>query len=279
MIFNRKVPFEEYVKMSHVTTGYATTAFGSNIQPELIDQLTWNRILLLEAAKRAHIVVKNDEVVQNIVSLPVFQRNGVFDKKLYKSTLGGTVKGFEERLRDDIRISKLREKITADVSVTGEEVKEAYKKKFEKIKASYISIPFADSDADSEKEAKKLYLRISNEIKGGGVFEDVAKKIGKEVTKTDFIARGGYIPTLGPAEEFVEACSSLKTGEIAGPLKTPGSWVILKLDEYQAIDEARFSEEMEGFKEGLLSGKKQDYFDKWFEELKKEARFVSYTSE
>ena len=149
-IFNKKISFDEYLDMWGVTRDYAIKTFGGNIPSEFIDQLAWNRILLLKDAERENITVKNEEVIEKIMSFPVFQRNGSFDKKLYKSMLRDDARSFEERIRDDIIISKLREKITSSVSVTDDEVKEEYKKKFEKVKPSYLSIPFVDF----EKEVK-----------------------------------------------------------------------------------------------------------------------------
>ena len=57
------------------------------------------------------------------------------------------------------------------------------------------------------------------------------------------------------------------------------SWIILRRDEYQNIDEVKFVEEKVTFKETLLSSKKEKVFNEWFEKLKTEANFVSYISE
>ncbi|MBU4458206.1 MAG: hypothetical protein KJ902_05615, partial [Candidatus Omnitrophica bacterium] len=70
-----------------------------------------------------------------------------------------------------------------------------------------------------------------------------------------------------------------KNEETSSPIKMQESWVIVKLDEYKDIDETKFIEEKEDFKNGLLEQKKQEAFDEWFERLKKEADFVSYTAE
>ena len=476
-IFNKKVSFEEYRDMWYVTRDNLSRSFGNNVPAEFIDQMTWNRILLLEEAKRQKIVVEDSEVIENIFSFPAFQRDGRFDKKLYKSMLGDAVKNFEARLRDDMLISKLRDTITSRISVTDDEVKLAYKKKFEKIKASYISIPFIDFEEDiryqehdliefygrdkeafgkpehinvkyievlfsdfdkdvfmeeeavkryfeehisdfkkpdsdeppvlddeikkevsnklsmerkkslaeelsykildgaadkkdmdevassfeletketgffnmqeeipgigwsyeftkkgfelnpgeiskaliktasglyiiqlkerrgpylpefeeirdsvmerykkhesikiAEKEAKKLYLKINNKMSSGSKFEDIVKEAGLESKQTDFVTRDGYIPTLGPARDFIDACVSLKTGEITGSVKMPESWTILKLDGYQDIDEVEFVKQKSDFKEQLLSRKQQDGFNKWFKDLERESDFVSYTAE
>lgn len=476
-IFNKKISFDRYADMWIVTRDYLTRNFGTNIPDELIDQMAWNRIILLELAKRENIGVKDDEVLEKIISFPAFQRNGAFDKKLYKSMVGEGARGFEERIRDDIRVSKLRDRITSHVSLSEEETRLAYKEKFEEIKSSYVSAPFNDSEKDvrcqeedvinfyeenrdsfrkpdevnvkyieiafsdfekeayidgmeikryfedhtkdfqkpdseeipslddtiktqisdrlagerkqslaeelaykvldkvlvkneldelaqsftlepketgffnmqeeipgvgfsyeftkkgfelepgeisnilvktdkafyiiqakerkpsyipefteakdevkksfirersvklSEKNAIKLYLRIKNNYRFGKSFEDTAKALEKEIKQTEFIARSGYIPMLGPAKEFVETSISLKNEETSSPIKMQESWVIVKLDEYKDIDEIKFIEEKEDFKNGLLEQKKQEAFDEWFERLKKEADFVSYTAE
>lgn len=476
-IFDRKVSLEEYVDMWQVTRDYAMKTFGANIPPEFIDQMAWSRILLLEKAKRDRIVVKDSEVVERIISSPAFQRNGSFDKVLYKSMLGDGVRGFEERLKDDILISKLRELVTKNISISDDETKKEYKKRFEKIKSSYISIPFSDFEKDvlyqgpdlikfyednkghfqkpeeinvryteiafsrfdkevyiaedrikryfeehisdykkpdsedmpqldekimeeiteklssqrkkslaeelsykvldrvmekknmdeagrsfaletketgffnmqeeipgigwsyefarkgfelkpgevspvlikagkgfyiiqlkekkppyiaefkeakevviksyvqnksiriSEKNAKKLYTTIKNKMEKGLTLEDITSEIGKELKKTDYLTRDSYIPTLGPAKDLVEMALSLKDNEISGPVRMAQNWVILKVDEYQDIDEVKFIEEREEFKKNLLSRKKQERFDNYFQELKSEANFVSYTLE
>ncbi|MBU1888339.1 MAG: peptidyl-prolyl cis-trans isomerase, partial [Candidatus Omnitrophica bacterium] len=393
----------------------------------------------------------------------------------YQSMTGDAARGFEERIRDDIRISKLRENVTSGVSVTDEEVKEEYKKRFEKVKASYASIPFKDFEKDvvyqetgllefynqnknafrkpeainvkyigiffssfdkevfiseeavrkyfeenvndykkpdsegmpelteeikksisdklamdtktslaeelaykaldmardkkdldktakalgletsetgffsmqdevpgigwsyeftktgfemepgqisnvlvkadngfyviqlaekrksyipefigakdvvrdlyvkngsaklAEKEAQKTSLAINNLVKSGKTFDDACKELPLEQKQTGLITRDSYIPGMGPAGSLVESCVSLKPGEISLPVKMQETWVIARLDEYQAIDENKFLEEKENFRENILTKKKQEAFDKWFEELKKRAMLVSYT--
>ena len=125
-IYNRKISIDEYADMWRVTRDQAIRSFGANIPVEFIDQLAWNRLLLLEEAKRLNTPVSNDEVVERVVSFPLFQRDGRFDKKIYKSILKEGARGFEEKIRDDIRISKLRENIVSNVFVSEEEVKEEY---------------------------------------------------------------------------------------------------------------------------------------------------------
>lgn len=420
-LYNKKISYEEYYDMFNVVRDYVLKNVGGNIPEEFIGQMAWMRIILLEEAKRQKIKVKDSEVIEKIMGFLVFQRNGLFDKKLYASMLGDNARGFEERLRDDIAISNLKDKITAALSISDEETGEDYKKRFEKIKSSYILLPFNKYEKDvqyqesdlltfynthkesfrkpaevnvkylevplaseetaykaldgavnkknlegpakefslevketgffsqfqeipaigqsydfikaifalkpkeihkiliktekslyiiqlkekkescipdfrevknavkeafvkgrviqlAEKESQKLLLSITRDIKNGKTFEDAVKQYNLEIKTMDFISRDGYIPDVGPAQEFAEKAFSLKIGELGGPVKMLQSWVILRPDAFQGIDEKKFEEEKIKFKEGLLANKKEEIFNKWFETLQKKAQFISYTN-
>jgi len=422
-LFGKKVSYDDYYDMWNVSRDYAVKSFGNNVPVEFIDQMAWSRIILIEEAKRQNLRATDREVVEKITSFPAFQRNGSFDKRLYKSMLQDTARSFEEKLRDDLLISKLKDKITFDIKVNDEDVKNEYKKKFEKIKSSYALIPFIDSEKDaqyddsvlenfyeqnkqafekneqinikyieiplsdpsaeelaykvldqvntkknleeparvnsleiketgffsaneeipnigwsydfakagfelqkneinrmlvkttkglyviqlkekkepyipdyaeakdivkkefikeesiklSQKKSEAIYLDIANSIKTNETFENAVKKYGLQVKQTDFIARDGYIPEIGPAKEFIDIASSIKIGSISKPLKTLQGWVILEPLELKSIDEVKFIEEKNRFKENLLANRKEEKFNNYFQDLKANAGFVSYT--
>lgn len=476
-IFNKKISYDEYINMWNVTRDYALKTFGENFPRDFIDKMAWDRLILLKEAGRQNLKVKDSEVIEKIASFTVFQKNGSFDKKLYKSTMSDQARAFEEKMRDDILVGKLREKIISGVSVTEDELKNAYKETSEKIKISYISLPFSDFEKDinykeddllkiynsdkesfrkpeqvnvryiqilfsdfkndtvirddeikkyfeehlsdykkpdsneapildepikkniteilsaikikssaeersykvldeavsknsldkaaetfflqvketgffskeqaipaigwsypfiktsfelpagtiskipvaldnsfciiqlkdrkkpyipefnevkgltaqayinntaislAEKKAKEIFIDVNNEIKTGKTFEDAVKKYGLQVTQTDFLTNGEYIPELGPAKDIFKAAASINIGQITGPVKALKSWLILRPDSLQGVDETKFQAEKEKFKETVLSQKKEEVFSNWFQALKKKAGFVSFTSE
>ena len=423
-LFGKKVSYEDYYDMWNVARDYAVKSFGNNVPVEFIGQIAWSRIILLEEAKRQNLTVTDQEIVRKITSFPAFQRRGSFDKKLYKSMLGDTARGFEEKLRDDLLIDKLKDKITSGIGVSDEEVKNEYKKRFEKIKSSYalilfsgfekdaqfndsdlenfykqnkesfkkggqvnvkyIEIPIADPNAEelaykvldqvnlkknleepaqansleiketglfsgneeipgigwsydfaktsfeleknrinnmlikldkglyiiqlkekkepyipdypevkdnvkkafikeesvklSGKKSEEIYLDITNAVKNNERFENAVKKYGLEAKESDFISRDSYIPEIGPAKEFVDAAFSVKIDGISGPLKTLQGWAIIRPLEFKGIDDVKFIEEKDKFKENLLADKKEEEFDRYFQDLQKRAGFVSYTA-
>jgi len=420
-LFGKKVSYDDYYDMWNVARDYAVKSFGNNVPVEVIDQMAWSRIILIEQAKRERLEVTDKEVVEKLASFPAFQRNNSFDKKLYKSMLQDKARSFEEKLRDDILISNLKDKVTSGIKVDGREVKNEYKKVYENIKSSYSLIPFGDSEKDAQyteknledfymqnkeafkkseqvnirylaiplsdpdaeelaykvldqanvkksleepakansleiketgffsaneeipdvgwsydfikagfelqeneiynilvktdkafyviqqkkkkapyipdyaevkdnvkkafikeesiklsgKKAEEIYLDITNN--SGESFENTVKKYSLQVKETDFIARDGYIPEIGPAAEFVDTAGSIKIGSISKPLKTLQGWVILKPLEIRPIDEVKFIEEKEKFGENLLANKKEAEFNRYFQDIVKKAGFVSYT--
>lgn len=424
-LFGKKVSYEDYYNMWNVARDYAVKSYGNNVPGEVINQMAWSRIILIEEAKRERLAVPDKEVVEKLTSFPAFQRNGSFDRRLYKSMLQDTARAFEEKLRDDLLISKLKDKITSGIRINDEDVKKEYIKKYEKIKSSFLFIPFSDYEKDaryndpdlinfyeqnkeifkkdeqaniryieillsnhnaeelaykildqvnmkknleeparvnsleiketgffsaneeipsigwsydfakrgfelqkgeinnmlvktdkalyliqlkekkppyipdyaevkdavkkefikeesiklSQKKSEKIYLDITNGIKANEALEDAVKKYGIKTRQTDFIARDDYIPEIGPAREFIEAAGSTEIGVISKPFKTLQGWVMLEPLEVKPIDEVKFIEEKDKFKETLLANKKEEAFNKYFQDLVKRADFVSYTRE
>jgi peptidyl-prolyl cis-trans isomerase D len=65
---------------------------------------------LLNLAKEYGVIVSDKELAEAIASLPSFQNNGRFDKKIYETFLSSrriSAKAFESILRDDLTIEKL----------------------------------------------------------------------------------------------------------------------------------------------------------------------------
>lgn len=423
-LFGKKVSYEDYNNMWNVARDYAVKSFGNNVPQEYINQMAWSRLILIEEAKMEKLTITDREVVEKIASFPAFQRNGSFDKKLYKSMLQDAARSFEEKLRDDILISKLSDKVTSSIKINDEDVKNEYKNRFEKIKSSYVLIPFSESEKDVQytdsefldfyeknkaafkkgeqinvkyleislpapnteelaykvldqvnskknleepakdnslevketgffsaneeipgigwsyeftkagfeleknqinnmlvktekgfciiqlKEKKEPYtpdyaeikdtvkktfikdgsikiswkksedmsLNISNGIKAGKKFEEAAKEYDLQVKQTDFIGRDGYVPEIGPAREFVDTAFSVNIGSISKPLKTLQGWAIIEPLEIKPIEEVKFIEEKNKFRESFVAEKKEKKFNKYFQDLVKRADFISYIS-
>lgn len=87
---------------------------------------------------------------------------------------------------------------------------------------------------------------------------------------------GQYIPDIGVSKEFLDEAFSLRDmNKNFGLVSTEQGSYILKLVEAIPIDEKKFTEEKEAFKEKLLQQKKEVAFNNFFLELKGRARLLN----
>ena len=150
----------------------------SMIEPQVGQQLVQQKILLDEA-ERLGIHVTNDDVRSYLQTGPAGQvlfPGGKFigqDKyeQLIQQRFQTTVADFEDSVKDDIAIRRLESLITAGVTVSDKDVREAYRKNNIKIKFDYAVISSDDlsksispSDADLETFFKKNAARYATAV-------------------------------------------------------------------------------------------------------------------
>jgi peptidyl-prolyl cis-trans isomerase D len=96
-----------------------------NLKDSILNALI-NRTVLLIAAEKAGITVIQSELQEAISNTPYFQRNGVFDQNVYKRALKlsrTTPSMFENSLRNDMVITKMRQLIEETAELSSEELK------------------------------------------------------------------------------------------------------------------------------------------------------------
>lgn len=141
----------------------ATTDLNNQILNEFI-----NRYLLIEEAKRLNIVASDLEVINSVISVPSFQLDGVFDPETYQHALAYnriTPAQFEESVRDDIYLQKIRNIVLSAGSViTEKEMKMEYSARASLRDISYIAIPinrFFDPNTlkDNNSGAENFFMQ------------------------------------------------------------------------------------------------------------------------
>ena len=175
-IFGRKVSLKEFQENAQQVHIQALLQHGKNfekVKPFLdLQSQTWDRIIILQEAKRKKVKVTDKEVVDTIKKLPFFKRNNRFDPLLYKTILSRSLNilpnNFEKGLRDTLKISKLYEKATFSVTAKEEELADAYMEENEKLQVSYI--PFNNDDykkdvVPDEDQIKNYYLEHKEDFK------------------------------------------------------------------------------------------------------------------
>ncbi|HQO57240.1 MAG TPA: SurA N-terminal domain-containing protein [Candidatus Omnitrophota bacterium] len=174
-IFGKKISIQEYDFNRTQTDLQLRLQYGSEYK-KIADFInifaqTWDRLILLYEADRQHIKVTDEMIVSTIQTYPFFLKNGVFNQSLYNQILKNAFhiqpRDFEEGMRDSLKIAKLFEKQTENITVPEEEVLKIYTQHNEKVQVTYgmvstdqylSGIPF------DEVQAKNYYLSHKEEF-------------------------------------------------------------------------------------------------------------------
>jgi len=115
---------------------------GLNLKQQAYDGIN-NQAVILQKAKDLGIEVSEEEIKGSILSTPAFQRDGVFDERIYNQLLRQnkmTPADFEDSQRMLITTVKLEDIIQSAVMVSDKEVFDLYRLQNEKINVQYLSL-------------------------------------------------------------------------------------------------------------------------------------------
>ena len=129
------------------------------------------------------------------------------------------------------------------------------------------------SDDLAAKEAKTAAESMLAELQKGKSWDDLAKEKQLQIEKTDFFTRQGAIPKIGYEPELQEKLFRLNEGKRYPDAvfeNSKGSFVI-RWEEYKGIDDAKFQEEKEKQRLGLMQKKHTRLFENWLDYLRAHA--------
>jgi len=128
----------------------------------------------------------------------------------------------------------------------------------------------------AQARAKQIHDKINLKVKNlNGWASDLELKTGQ----TSLFKLGEYLPNVGPSIEFQNVAFGLKDKNIVSEVvPTPRGFYILKLDEFSPIDMEKFKNDKGEFKNRILEEKRKEFFNKFFEDLKKKASLLDNVS-
>jgi parvulin-like peptidyl-prolyl isomerase len=282
----------------------AIIQFGDNFQ-EIeknlnLESQAWERLLLLAEAKKRKISASDREVIELIEGYPFFKtKNGQFDNHIYSQMLEYVFhtqpRIFEEQTRQNLIISKLYKAVTDKLNITGESVKEEYKKINEQVDLYYIAsnpLDFVKDITASEEEIKNYFIKNSFQFKqpvsfnieyislaSEGMdeqtiknkinkllwrlnkkesFAGVAKDFNLVVKETGFFSQTDPIPGMGWSPQILNLISKLKIGEFSSPIYMDKYYYILRLKERKESTVADFETIKDKVKERFIKDKSQE---------------------
>lgn len=302
IIFGKKISIPEYNRSYNAVLNRAKMLYADNL-PKLkkflnLNAQAWDRLILKCEAKRRLIRASNKEVIERVASFALYQRNGLFDKKLYRyiveNVFQTTPREFEESVRDDIIIEKLIDSITKDIKLTEDEIRQAYKLKNELADVSFLLVraeDFKEAVSVNEeemvhfyKEQKKsfkspvsvnvIYLaipcnekkedarfaaeEIMTSIKKGKTLKEISKEYGIALKETGFFSINSKIPEIGLSYPFALAGLGLKKNQISDIVQTHDSFYIMRLKSRKEPQILPFEEVENRVKDMLILKKKEE---------------------
>ena len=168
-LFGEKVMPQEY-RQAYWNT-YFWYVFSSGSMPQITDEMdetlrqeAWLRVVALRKAEADHIMVANEEVVQQIQQMPAFRgKNGVFDTNVYNAILKQmklSSQRVEGILREQITLHKLMFRPAQAALISPYELRRAYHLYTDRFVLDYALLPREQIEKEvvvSREEAEALF--------------------------------------------------------------------------------------------------------------------------
>jgi len=151
-IFGRNVSSLEFKKALAAAKTAAILQFGDNF-PKVekylnLEAQAWERLILLQEAKRRRLNINDQEVINAIQKAPYFQNKSGFDNKIYVEILRYVFRlqprTFEEQIRENLLLAKLYHRVTNGISIEDSQVRREWLKTNEELSIYYIASLFAE---------------------------------------------------------------------------------------------------------------------------------------
>jgi parvulin-like peptidyl-prolyl isomerase len=291
-IFGKNISNLEFKKAFSAAQVAAILQFGSEF-PKVekyldLESQAWERLILLEEAKRRKVRVSDQEVITTIQSMPFFQRKSGFDNKAYTEILRYVFRlqprTFEEQMRQNLTLAKLYNQITGKIKLDDNQIRQEWLKNNKELSIYYIAGLFAEgaeqvkpnsqnisTNEESKKTVQNAITACANDLKENKPFNQTAKAHGLKAGQTKFFKSSDEIDGLGKASLFWEKANDLKEDQVSEVFSNSQGYYIIKLKAVEPVDEEKFAKDKEALGENMLSREKDRVFGEFVVETKKKS--------
>ena len=258
------------------------------LEADIIDSLII--IKLLEKYAEENNITVTDEEVNEQVKLLMDTYSSEKDFEKYLKEKGIDKRFLEGVLRSQLLSSKIYNKVTADVIVTEEEVKQYYEDNKNtlflvpaRVKASHILVmfPWKEDNSEETQEGREETLEkikvVEDKLKDGGDFEDLARQYSDDGTSGENGGDLGYISKDQMVEEFDKALFSLDVGEVSEIVETEYGFHIIKATDREEEYIQKFDEVEEYINTYLLNLHKAEKWEDFIFSLIEEVNIKYFT--
>ena len=143
-LFGEDVTREEFSRARLFAQSFQPMRGGEDVQ-RLVDEEAWRRLAALRYAEKLGLRVPASELIQTIQNDPSFQENGSFSMRLYQSLveqqLGIPVSWFEEYIRQEILLDRLRDLLQTSLWIPASDLEENAARFTDTYEVAYVKIP------------------------------------------------------------------------------------------------------------------------------------------
>ena len=263
------VSFLDFKEAIEAVRNQAIMQLGDNfqeVQKNLnLENMAWERLVLLAEARRRKITASDQEVVALVQQYPFFRtQEGPFDNRLYTEILQYVfhtpARQFEEQTRQNLILSKLFNQVSAGVKLNDEEVKLEYQKANDLLNLQYIAASLTEFKTGIPPKIEEIkgyfdkhslefkqplsfnieYIALDSQEKLQNVtqhlkkntdLKKIAAELGIEAKVTGLFREFDPIPGIGWAPQVIQVISKLKPGEYSPVFKLDKTFLLLRLKE------------------------------------------------
>ena len=268
---NRKISVHEYLNSYRAVQRQAGWMYGNDLA-QMRSRINfkgeaWDRLLLLEHAKKKKIHATDQEVVGWVTKQQGFQKDGKFDDAFYRlyveRALRTTPRQFEEEVRQMLTIAKLQDEVKSGVGVPDEKLKELYQQQKTEKDLEYGLLrgeTFEPQITVSEEELQPLYNVLKNQPAEEGKPPKSEQEMKEDLKKQLRQTQAGQLAVK-------------KLQEIKGKIKNPADFEnSLKSEKIEPVKLEKYkkgtypegiwpSENLQKAVENLKQGEISDAFD------------------
>lgn len=234
------------------------------IKKKVLNRMIQEELLLQKAAEE-NIRVTDQEITKNLNKVKKrYKSEAQFKKQLEKAGL--SLEEIIEKIKKNLLIKKLSNKLTKNIKITEKEVENYFKNNKDsftqtvKIKASHILV-------DTKKKANEIKDRLDS----GVDFATLANKYSngpssKKGGNIGFFSKGQMMPA------FEKVAFNLEVGEISEPVKTKHGYHIIKVTDKKKPKKLEFEDVKNNIKSSLRNQKKPKILNNYLKKVSKESK-------
>ena len=164
----REISYQDFQRAYEQSVENFRQQFGGQVPPGLMEQMGIKQQvlarliqaeLLRQGGEEMGLTVSASAVQREIEKMPVFQRDGHFDLKRYKTVLSQnrlTPTSFEDGLQADLQMNRVRDCVGSFAMVPDSMIRDWLAFRGEEIQLSYVVFDAADFEKDVEIEESDL---------------------------------------------------------------------------------------------------------------------------